>query len=83
MPSKRVGVSFQELSSAPIVCSTVNEMDLGEALRCSRALMNVMSTEITTELKGFLDGELSEVLVSESWKTPSVSVIRIMRLYML
>lgn len=66
MPSERVGVGFQEFSSTPIVCSTVNEVDLGEALRCPRALMNVVSTEITTKLKGFLDRELSEILVSES-----------------
>ena len=49
MPGDCVGALGQELGSASVVGTSVHEVDLREALGCSRGLVDVVSAEVAAE----------------------------------
>lgn len=65
MPGDGVGALGQEFSSASVIGTSVHEVDLREALGCSRGLVDVVSAKVAAEYQGFLDGQVCKVLVAE------------------
>ena len=74
VPGDRVRTGRQELSSRFVFGSTVHQVDFRETLGGSRGLVDVVTAEVASEFDGLGDGEMRKVLVTEGWKTKSVSL---------
>lgn len=49
MPGDGVGALGQEFGSASVIGTSVHEVDLWEALGCSRGLVDVMSAKVAAK----------------------------------
>jgi hypothetical protein len=67
VPSNRAYTSLEELLIRLISRTPMNKMNLRMTLRRSRGRMNVMTTEVASELESFCNGKIGKVLVSEGY----------------
>lgn len=55
MPGNAVGALLEVVFGGCIGSGSVDQVDLGEALRCARGRVNVRGTEILGKILSFLD----------------------------
>ena len=65
VPGDGINPGLEEVLSAVIVCTAMYEMDLWMALGSSTDGVDVQAAEILSDLEGFVDGEVGEILVTE------------------
>jgi len=65
VPGDGVGAGFEELGAVAVVGAAEDEVDFGVALGGAGGLVDVVAAEIAAEVEGFVDGEVSEVLIAE------------------
>lgn len=65
VPGNGVGALLEVIARSGVIGAAVNEMNFGVSLRCAGCWVDVVATEVGTEVEGFLDGEVGEVLVAE------------------
>ena len=65
VPGDSISPGLEEVLSAIIVHAAIYEMDLWMAWGSSTGGVNVQAAEILSDLEGFVDGEIDEVLVAE------------------
>lgn len=65
VPGDGVGAGFEELGAVAVVGAAEDEVDFGVAFGGTGGLVDVVAAEVAAEVEGFVDGEVSEILVAE------------------
>jgi hypothetical protein len=68
MPGDRICTLLEELCAGAVVGTAEDEVDFWEALGCTGGLVDVVAAEVAGVFDGILDGERSEVLITEGWR---------------
>jgi hypothetical protein len=67
VPGDGICALLEEFGAGAVIGTAEDEVNFWEALGCTGSLVYVVAAEVAGVFDGLLDGERSEVLVTEGW----------------